>query len=1268
MKNQYFTFILFILTLSSCTNNTKAPDVESRESKYVAPVVTQIADLPDSLKPEVIDLTKRPAPQKIIIPKNETDNYSYIDSYGNAIRIKPPEKKKIEAIHSIENYNNKKSKNFTNVALMQAGIPYYKKYTTDDGLPMNSISCAVVDKKGHIWFGTRTEGISYFDGEKFTNFSFSNGLATNMVSSILEDRDGNIWIGTVGKGLCRYDGIKFTSYDIHPDISNYASLNRVSNIAEGDSGKIWIIYEAGIQFYSPELDSVVELKNITLDLDEYRFNCIEIDKSGNLWLGSNKGVICFDPENYKIIKSLTTKNGLAGNIVNDIYKDRDGEIWFATSNGVSSFNWENKEKISNYTVKNSYEGSNVLSIHEDSKQNIWFAFPNGEVAYLNKENINKSLTTLQYQLGFYHYLSLIDSSDNLWFGTQQSGIICFEFMETESKTSFITYSNSENEGTFSNYYTSIFQDQKDNFWFTTNKTTRFDGVNSTYFSWEQGVPQMFETIITEDKSGNLWFGGWGNPGVYRFTPNSKNNNESITYFTNEQGFTGNIIASLVDSKGNIWFSSWYNGVFYFDGRTLTKYNIKNGLQNNLISKIAEDKNGNIWFGKAGNGLTFFSHSNGGVFVTFKTEHGLAAPNIRDLITDTEGNLWIATINGLNFIGASILKEIDKAVLSGNFQELKLNNFIKTFTTDDGLPISLITNIVELRKGKIALGSSEGVTIFDYPVDSVQGFSSIQNVETFNFISGFPVRKLVESRNSLYVDNNGILWILCISEKSPLIRFDYDAIKRKTNLPEIIIRQIKINEESISWQTLQQNTTSLITSEKLTYGKELSISERENLRQRFKGIKFKSIRKFYSVPENLIIPYKFNRVSIEFGSNELIRPQLIEYQYKLEGYDDEWSPVLKNTSATFGNIKEGEYTFLVKARYTGPSANGADNWTEPVSYTFKVLPPWHRSMLAYMFYVMIFLFGVWQVHRFQKARTIRAEREKAQKQELEHAKEIEKAYQNLEEAHDNLKSTQSQLIQSEKMASLGELTAGIAHEIQNPLNFVNNFSEINNELIDELNNELDKGDIEEAKAISKDIKENSQKINHHGKRADAIVKGMLQHSRTSTGQKELTNINALADEYLRLAYHGLKAKDKSFNVDFKLEADPNLPKINVIPQDIGRVLLNLINNAFYAVQLETQNSASLQKTPQNQPEYNPTVIVSTKNMGNHVEIRVKDNGSGIPSEIKDKIFQPFFTTKPTGQGTGLGLSLSYDIVKAHGGTLDVDSQPEQTTFTIKLTIE
>jgi len=302
-------------------------------------------------------------------------------------------------------------------------------------------------------------------------------------------------------------------------------------------------------------------------------------------------------------------------------------------------------------------------------------------------------------------------------------------------------------------------------------------------------------------------------------------------------------------------------------------------------------------------------------------------------------------------------------------------------------------------------------------------------------------------------------------------------------------------------------------------------------------------------------------------------------------------------------------------------------------------------------VAVIIIGLIYRNNRQKQRAY----EQLQRQKEETDQQREKADAALVE----LKSTQSQLIQSEKMASLGELTAGIAHEIQNPLNFVNNFSDVSGELISELVDEVNKGNTAEVKAIAGDLQGNLEKILHHGKRADAIVKGMLQHSRSSSGTKEPTDINELADEYLRLAYHGLRAKDHSFNATMKTNFDESIGNVSVIPQDIGRVLLNLLTNAFYAVN---------EKAKQGLEGYEPVVEVSTKKSGAKVEVKVSDNGNGIPPHISDKIFQPFFTTKPTGQGTGLGLSLSYDIVKAHGGEIKLETKEgEGTSFIIQIPV-
>jgi len=304
-----------------------------------------------------------------------------------------------------------------------------------------------------------------------------------------------------------------------------------------------------------------------------------------------------------------------------------------------------------------------------------------------------------------------------------------------------------------------------------------------------------------------------------------------------------------------------------------------------------------------------------------------------------------------------------------------------------------------------------------------------------------------------------------------------------------------------------------------------------------------------------------------------------------------------------------------------------------------------SLLAGLFVILSVTILLWRNSRQRKKANVLLAGQKAE----------------LESTLLSLKETQAQLIQSEKMASLGELTAGIAHEIQNPLNFVNNFSDVNTELINELENEAEKGNIGEIRLIAKNIRENEKKINHHGKRADAIVKGMLQHSRTSSGQKESTDINALCKEYLRLAYHGSRAKDKSFNARLETHFDDSIGRINIVPQDIGRVILNLINNAFYDVNEKVKLQSAL-------GGYEPVVTISSRKVNDKVEIRIKDNGNGVPQSIVDKIFQPFFTTKPTGQGTGLGLSLAYDVVKAHGGEITVESKEgEGTEFIIQLPV-
>lgn len=353
-----------------------------------------------------------------------------------------------------------------------------------------------------------------------------------------------------------------------------------------------------------------------------------------------------------------------------------------------------------------------------------------------------------------------------------------------------------------------------------------------------------------------------------------------------------------------------------------------------------------------------------------------------------------------------------------------------------------------------------------------------------------------------------------------------------------------------------------------------------------------------------------------------------------------------------------FKFYLKSHYPLIGVGYATGLVMLVKYSFY--DNYEIWFVAAFFGGFFWIFGTWATSKKQREELRMASAKNAELDRMvaERTAELTLQKNELEKALEQLQTTQQQLIQSEKLASLGELTAGIAHEIQNPLNFVNNFSEVSMELVDEMEAELVKGDKEEAMAIAADIKQNLEKIRHHGRRADGIVKGMLQHSRASSNTKEPTDINKLADEYFRLAYHGLRAKDKSFNAELETHFADSLPMVNMVPQDVGRVLLNLFNNAFYAVQQRQKAEVA---------DFKPVVKVSTMVSGKFLDVKVEDNGIGIPDAVKDKILQPFFTTKPTGEGTGLGLSLSYDIVaKGHGGKIAVDTKEnDHTMFTISL---
>ena len=1116
---------------------------------------------------------------------------------------------------------------FISFFLLVTGVLFSQKIKFNrvfDGQKNNfqSIFSLVQDQKGYIWFTSTSKGLQRYDGKKLTSFSHNNdnvnSLANNVALTCTADSAGNIWAGTAGSGLDRLDPVskKFTHFRHDPK-------------------------EPG------------SLLNDTIF-------ALSTDHLGNIWIGSFRGVDRYDPRTGKFthykIKGLTDFSRGVNNyiVVNVIYEDKKGMIWVGWGDpfygkkdgpgGLLKIDQTTGKMVSyNYDPKDpqSLADNNVFSIYEDSKNNLWVGTKGEGLHVLNRATGKfthypydpahpEKLNRPPYEGEVNNFISFIkeDAKKRLWIGSSSAGINMYDPV-LEKTTHFGLVSG--------------------------DKTNRY--AKDTLSGFKDSL--AISAITTKD--GLFWIS------------TLEGNLYNLDLFSTEVPFTSLGMAAgafyLEEDKQVLWMSS-DSGVIRRNLSTgqqkLYKHDPGNptGLSSGIIMDMKGDGEGNIWFAMHSSGIdkydiktdkfTYIRHN-------ANDPSSLAHDSVHALFFDSKHYLWVATHNGLSKMDTKTGKCI---------------NYVNDPKDSLSLRQGSLNNITEDKNGNIWICSD-----YMYRLDQKTGKFS-------HYFMG------VASLVNMHVDASGELWVTgpdglfyFNKEKNNFIKFTCPAFPG--GLEEVLgivedlhgnlwvsnsIKIIRISRDRNAVEVFNESQ-----GVRLTVGIWM-----RNIRSKDGRLFLGNSKGYYSFkPEELIsertppllqfVNLKLGSQDILPGSNGILREPLwrtnhfeldhtqntfslefiafdyrstgdIKYLYKLENYDEEWRDIGSESRAMFFNLPPGKYVLHVKA------INDQGSIIEK-TLSITITPPWWKTWWAYSLYVLLFILLGFVIYKYQRNFIVKREKERTQQKELAQAKEIEKAY-------NELRNTQAQLVQSEKMASLGELTAGIAHEIQNPLNFVNNFSEVNAELIAEMNEELSKGNLEEAKQIAKNIDENEQKIIFHGKRADAIVKGMLQHSRSNSGQKEPTDINALCDEYLRLSYHGLRAKDKSFNASMVTDFDPSIGSIPVIAQDLGRVILNLINNAFYAVD---DKKRSILKD-----NYNPTVTVSTKKVNDKVEIRVADNGKGIPQKVLDKIFQPFFTTKPTGVGTGLGLSLSYDIVKAHGGEIKVETnEGEGTTFIIQL---
>ena len=1063
----------------------------------------------------------------------------------------------------------------------------------------------------------------------FEYFSSRDGLVSNSVSEMVQDSLGFIWFNA-GTHLVRFDGYNFKPYAHHPHDSTSFPGNEQTRLLLDQEGKLWITSSGpardigSLMQYDYALDGFRRHK-ISLESPGARFVYFDRKKSG-VWLAGNatsgSGLFLYDMETGVSTHYLNHHNDSETQFLENCIlgiQDLDSALLVGTRTGLWMFN-KSKHTFTRPQVASedsSFLFRAPLYILRPGKSSKWLrSFGNLYRLDSQLHPVEMFPATPQRSTGEPDGYDE-DADGNIWFANQM-GLQLYN--RTTQSFSIIS------DGPASPM-ANVRLDRDNNVWaFTAGRVVKLKKkIGVTYRS----STTLFAGAVTKNNTGVIAIVGGYAGNLYQVKQDTSGLSGGIAEYDHREAITGRI-NQITRGRNHYWCALWPQGIMgiEFDVQGLTRNIVAMGEDPDNPNTIGgmggtgvwEDASGNLWYtswaglskvnlnvsyGKEGSVTRYVHHP--------ADSNSLSHNQLFGLFPDENHSFWVVTAEGLDL-----------------FEDGK-------FFHQRGLSGERPNSLFKSKRGYYYLGMPSG-----YFVGTKEG-RQLKLKKTF----------LPEVVFSFMEDNHGRIWMIVSS--GILIYDPQDGTMTKLDESDGIIESpIKIEQSAdgsvlvfgshgisrINEADIVINTrpvfpalTKILVNNKIPAVGSAKVTNTDDF----------TIPLEAAVLQELTLDYLHNNFTLEFSAMEMTAPEKNLYKYKLEGYDNDWIETnFKDRTATYTNLPSGTYTFRVKA------SNHQGVWSNN-ERTLKVIilpPPW-RTWWAYSIYLLSFLVAL---RAFSKWRERNIQREK---ENLE-IKVEERTYE--------LKSTQAQLIQSEKMASLGELTAGIAHEIQNPLNFVNNFSDVNSELIAEMRTEIEKGNYDEVKALAKDVEENEQKINHHGKRAGDIVKSMLQHSRAGSGVKEPTNINRLADEYLRLAYHGLRAKDKSFSAIMKTDFDETIGTINIIPQDIGRVILNLVTNAFHAVIERQKNTPTVSG---GQP-YEPTVSVSTKSSGDYVFVFVRDNGNGIPEKVINKIFQPFFTTKPTGQGTGLGLSLSYDIVKAHGGELKVETKEgEGATFSIRL---
>ncbi|GAA4405207.1 sensor histidine kinase [Nibrella viscosa] len=1088
-------------------------------------------------------------------------------------------------------------------------------------------------------------------------------------SALRADSLGNLWVGTLGNGLFQVNtrtGKIIAHYHQKSAPKQRLTADTVLALYKDKTGSLWVTTSRGLDelnfttgqiiHYQPEPTNPHTPSGLVLvPLQEM--------PNGDMWFVSPKGLDCFVRRHHHFIQyqnNPTTPNGLLlGGGVYSFLVDRAGLVWIGTW-GEGVLKQKHRPIFTRYTrdttLKNTFSDKIIRFVYEAPSEPgiLWIGTGKGLDRWNKKTGV---ITHFQHEpdklssLGKGQVTSIVeDAQKRLWIGTWGGGL-CLLNRQTNTFTRF-TNDIPKPAGLSSLYISSVLADQEGTLWIGT-----YQGVNC--FDPDQG--RVVKTLYKADTTHHPALlrlldslTASAQPPAAILRPDSgpaktlsftwpKKGAVLVMAMGQPTSSTRRCYGWIEDSKGRVIWQMSHSRSRYAGGAPDNRLQVESlslpaGNYRLCYWSAQPNPSGNwpfpppdrpAWWGIQLLPLSPAQHRQLEPLTRKWHLDGLREDNILNLMEHPKGAIWIGTNNGgvsryqpkTNVLNtyfdytkgpnsiAALEKDTSGQIWVGDYHSglLKLaprQGVVQHYKA--GLPSPSVHTIQRDSQGRLWVSTHNGICRFDPATGSLRSFNPAQGFPDIRFYR----RSTKGPDGTLYFFFGG---------SEGFIAFHPDAIQPDSVRLNVVLTDLDI------------------------FNTPASIGPQQPLQAHI------------SQADQVTLAYDQNDLTFRFTTPYFTGAAQVQYVYRLEGYDQNWTAPSTMRQARYTDLSPGTYTFQVKA------ANADGVWNEqPTSIKVVVYPPWWQTWWAYLLYGIVLVSSLRGYVHF-RSRTLRRQNRLLEEQvrqrtsQIEHQKEeilaqkeeIQTQRDHLENALTELKDTQNHLIQKEKMASLGELTAGIAHEIQNPLNFVTNFAEVSVEMIDELKEKVRAGRPSDVLPLADYLSENLQTITEQGQRAAAIIRSMLDHAGTPSGEKQPTDLNALADEYLRLAYYGMRAKDQGFTADLRLNLDQALQPISVTPQDMGRVLLNLYNNAFYAVQQKQQQ----------QPDYQPQIDVTTQVEKGKVELRVKDNGTGIPPEIINKIYQPFFTTKPTGEGRGLGLSLSYDIVtKGHGGEMRVETEP------------